>query len=136
MFVCPVCQLHWLFASRLRQWEVCVCFCSRMSVTLALCWSTSAVGSVCVCVFVFPVCQLHWLFASRLRQWEVCVCVFVLVGQLHWLFASRLRQREVCVCVFLFPYVSYTGSLLVDFGSGKCVCVCFCSRMSVTLVLC
>ena len=41
-----------------------------------------------------------------------------------------------CVCGFLFPYVSYTGSLLVNFGSGKCVCVCFCSRMSVTLALC
>ena len=73
--------------------------------------STSAAGSVCMCVF-FLVCQLHWLFACRLRQWEVCVCV----------------------C--FFSYVSYTGCLLVDFGSGKCVCVCFCSRMSVTLALC
>ena len=42
VFVCLfsyVSQLHWFFASRLRQWEVCVCLfvCSRMSVTLALC---------------------------------------------------------------------------------------------------
>ena len=39
------------------------------------------------------------------------------------------------MCVLLFSYVSDTGSLLVDFGSGKCVCVFF-SRMSVTLALC
>ena len=113
----PIRQLHWLFTSRLRQWEVCVCLflyvsytdsvlvnfgsgncvfvCSCMSVKLALCSSTSAVGIVCLFVLV---CQSHWLFASRLRQWEVCVC--------------------------LFPYVSYTDSVLNDFGSGKCVRVC------------
>ena len=141
--------------------SVCVCF-SRMSVTLALCWSTSAVGSVCVCVCLFfpyvsytgsllvdfdsvkCVCLFLFLYVSYTGSLLVdfgsgkcvCVCVFVLVHvcQLHWLFASRLRQWDVCVCLF-FPYVSYTGSLLVDFGSGKCVCVCL-SRMSVTLALC
>ena len=106
-----VCVCLFLYVSYTRSLLVdfgsgkCVFVCSCMSVTLALCSSTSAVGMVCLFVLV---CELHWLFARRLRQWKVCVC--------------------------LFSYVSHTGSLLVDFGSGKCVFVC--SRMSVTLALC
>ena len=95
----------------------CVCVCVFLFLYVSYTGSLLVdFGSVkCVCVFVL-VCQLHWLFASRLRQREVCVCVFVFpVCQLHWLFASRLWQWEVCVCLF-FSYVSYTGSLLVDFG--------------------
>ena len=89
---------------------------------------------VCVCLFVL-VCQLHWLLLVDFRSGK-CVCVYVCLFPYVSYTGSLLVDfgSGKCVLVCLFSYVSYTGSLLVDFGSGKCVFVC--SRMSVTLVLC
>ncbi len=73
----PMCQLHCLFASRLRQWVLCfMCF-----------------SSLC------PMCQLHWLFASRLRQWVVCFSSLCPMCQLHWLLLVDFGSGLFVLCV-------------------------------------
>ena len=55
---------------------------------------------------------------ARFRYNNLLFLSLIIIIRLDWLSASRLGQWDVCVCS-LFPYVSYTGSQLVDLDSEE-----------------